>query len=319
MSLSPRLTQLLRDVSAQILDAQRPIRVLRALAWDESVERAFFAAGGGELPRPTYQISTADITRSLERFRELQLLVSGDNGVERFLHDTCDSFATAARMLLAVGTKDFYFHSAELYGRPQSLSVDRKTTNLDLAQHFTQVVDSVVGHVRLPSPLDEEVFSAEDVVPELQQRFAASFPERGIRVEVVDGMVSKAAARVDVVQVKRGARFSRRDLMLLEHHEGDVHLATALNGRAQPVMSFVGFPSPRATGTQEGLAVLTEFFTQCTSVDRLRRIADRTLAIKMAEDGASFVELYRTFRARRHRPRRHHSQPRGRLQRHLLD
>jgi hypothetical protein len=63
-------------------------------------------------------------------------------------------------------------------------------------------------------------------------------------------------------------------------------------------MPFVGFPSPRTTGTQEGLAVLTEFFTQSTSVDRLRRLADRTLAIKMAEDGASFVDLYRAFQGR---------------------
>ncbi|HEX2657542.1 MAG TPA: tyrosine/phenylalanine carboxypeptidase domain-containing protein, partial [Polyangia bacterium] len=298
MSVSERLVQLLRDVSAQILEAQRPVRVLRALAWDERVERDFFAAGGNELPRPTYPIPLADIEKSLERFRDLKLQVSGDNDIERFLRETCDSYATAARMLGTVGTKDFYFHSSELYGRPGSLSFDRKTTNLDLAQHFTQVVDSVAGHARLPSPMDDEVMSAEEVVPELQRRFAESFPGRGIRVEVVDGMVAKAAARVDVVQVKRGARFSRRDLLLLEHHEGDVHLATAINGRAQPVMPFVGFPSPRTTGTQEGLAVLTEFFTQSTSVDRLRRLADRTLAIKMAEDGASFVDLYRAFQGR---------------------
>ena len=74
-----------------------------------------------------------------------------------------------------------------------------------------------------------------------------------------------------------------------------MHVATALNGRAQPVMPFIGYPSPRTTGTQEGLAVLTEFLTQSTSIDRLRRLADRTLAIKMAEDGADFDQVYRFF------------------------
>src|SRR4029077_15427921 len=39
--LVQRSLELLRDVSAQILEAQRPIRVLRALAWDEAVEHAF--------------------------------------------------------------------------------------------------------------------------------------------------------------------------------------------------------------------------------------------------------------------------------------
>src|SRR4029078_2351155 len=104
-------------------------------------------------------------------------------------------------------------------------------------------------------------------------------------------------ARIDVVQVKRGARFSRRDVLQLEHHEGDVHIATALNGRAQPLTPFVGYPSPRTTGTQEGLAVLTEFLTQSTGVPRLRRLSDRTIAIKMAEDGASFLDLFRFLRS----------------------
>ncbi len=298
MTVSARCQDLLRDVSAEILDAQRSLRVLRALTWNAAVEQVFFAAGAVELPKPVYNISVPDVTRSWERFRDLKAKVSGENGIERFLRETCESFATAARMLLAVGTKDFYFHSAELYGRPESLSADRKTTNLDLARHFARVVDGLVGDARLPSPIDDEILSAEEVVPELQRRFAASFPDRAIRVEIVDDIASKATARTDVVQVKRGARFSRRDLLQLEHHEGHVHLATALNGRAQPLTPFVGYPSPRTTGTQEGLAVLTEFLTQSTSVERLRRLADRAIAIKMAEDGANFVELFRFLRAR---------------------
>jgi uncharacterized protein (TIGR02421 family) len=71
-----------------------------------------------------------------------------------------------------------------------------------------------------------------------------------------------------------------------------VHLATAINGRAQPYMPFTGYASPRTTATQEGLAVLTEFITRSTSLERLRRLSDRTLAIKMAEDGADFCQVY---------------------------
>lgn len=297
MTVSARCQGLLRDVSAGILEAQRPVRVLRCLTWSPSVEKDFAQSGGNELPAPTYAIPVGDIVRSLERFRELKLQVAGDNRIERFLFDTCDAFATASRMLLAVGTRAFYFHSAELYGRPASLSADRKTTNLDLARHFANVVDQFAGAGRPPSPLDEEVLTSEEVAPELARRFAVSFPDRTIRVEIVDDIAAKATARIDLVQIKRGARFSRRDLMQLEFHEGDVHIATALNGRAQPLVPFIGFPSPRTTGTQEGLAVLTEFLTQSTGVERLRRLADRTIAIKMAEDGGSFVDVFRSFRA----------------------
>ncbi len=282
------------EVSGQILDAQRPIRVLRLLSWPDEVERAFLAADGRELPRPEYQIAP-EVTDAGGRFRDLKSQLTGDNAIEAFLRDTCDAFATAARMLGAAGTRDFYHHSVELYGRPASLTADRRTTNLDLAQHFRRVVDGVAGRAPIPSPQDELVYTADEVVPLLAQRFARFFPDQSIRVEVVDGIAAKAVAGVDAVRIKRGVRFSERDLAQLAFHEGQVHVATALNGRAQPVMPFIGYPSPRTTGTQEGLAVLTEFLTQSTSIDRLRRLADRTLAIKMAEDGADFCQVYRFF------------------------
>lgn len=268
--------------------------MLRLLAWPEEIERAFLAADGRELPRPEYRIG-AEVTEAGARFRELKARLTGDSAIELFLRDTCDAFATAARMLAAAGTRDFYHHAVELYGRPASLTVDRRTTNLDLAQHFRRVVDGVAGQKHIPSPQDELIYTAEEVVPLLAQRFTRFFPDQAIRVELVDGIAAKAVAGVDAVRIKRGVRFSARDLAQLEFHEGHVHVATALNGRAQPVMPFIGYPSPRTTGTQEGLAVLTEFLTQATSIDRLRRLADRTLAIKMAEDGADFREVYRFF------------------------
>ena len=299
MPISARCLTLLREVSAEILEAQRPIRVLRAIAWDESVERAFFAAEGRELPRPEYRVAP-EVAVSLERFRALKARVMGENAIERFLRETCESFATAARMLGAVGTRDYYFHSVEIYGRPASLTADRRTTNLDLARHFTEVVDGLASAAAIPSPADELTLTAEEVVALLAPRFETFFAGTPISVEIVDGIAAKAVASVDGVRVKRGARFAPRDVAQLEFHEGHVHVATALNGRAQPVMPFIGYPSPRTTATQEGLAVLTEFMTQSTSIERLRRLSDRTLAIKMAEDGADFLELYRFFLSRGH-------------------
>jgi uncharacterized protein (TIGR02421 family) len=293
--ISERLVTLLREASAEILEAQRPIRVLRALAWPDEVEANFFAAGGKELPRPTYKVS-GDLPASLERFRALAARLSGENEIERFLRDTCASMATAARMLGAIGTKEFYFHSVELYGRPASLSADRHTTNLDLAQHFDQVV---AGFALPLEPVDQPVITAEAAVESLRKRFQEFFG-RDIKVSLVDSAVANASASADEIKIKRGALFSARDLMQVEFHEGHVHMATALNGRAQPLMPFVGSPSPRTTSSQEGLAVLTEFLTRSTSLPRIRRLSDRTLAIQMAEDGADFLDLYRFFQGRGH-------------------
>jgi uncharacterized protein (TIGR02421 family) len=295
VAVPERLVTLLREASAEILEAQRPIRVLRALAWPDQVEEQFFAAGAKELPRVTYKISP-DLAPSLERFRALASRLSGQSEIERFLRDTCASLATAARMLASVGTKEFYFHSVELYGRPASLSADRRTTNLDLAEHFDQVI---AGFAPPLEPVDQPVIPAEDAVAALRQSFEVFFG-REIKVTLVDGGVANATASAEEIKIKRGAMFSARDLRQIEFHEGHVHMATALNGRAQPVTPFVGSPSPRTTSTQEGLAVLTEFLTASTSLRRIRRLSDRTLAIKMAEDGADFLDLYRFFQGRGH-------------------
>jgi uncharacterized protein (TIGR02421 family) len=295
VALAERLVQLLREASAEILEAQKPIRVLRSLAWPEDVERRFFSAKGKELPRPAYRVSS-ELATSLERFRALGARLGGQSEVERFLRDTCASLATAARMLGAVGTKQFYFHSVELYGRPASLSSDRKTTNLDLARHFDQVI---AGFAPPLEEVDRPTITAEEAAAQLAPRFAEFFG-RQIRVVLVDGGAANASASAEEIKIKRGARFSARDLRQIEFHEGQVHVATALNGRAQPVTAFIGAPSPRTTSTQEGLAVLTEFLTRSTSLSRIRRLSDRTLAIQMAEEGADFLDLYRFFLGRGH-------------------
>src|SRR5205823_1075776 len=139
-----------------------------------------------------------------ERYRALKARVGGDNAIERFLRDTCEAFATAARMLTEVGTKGFYYHSVEIYGRPASLTADRRTTNLDLAQHFTDVVDGLAGAGVVPSPADELTLSAEDVVLLLTRKFERFFVGTTIKVEIADGLAAKAVAGVDGVRVKRG-------------------------------------------------------------------------------------------------------------------
>ena len=55
--------------------------MLRVLAWDDAVERAFFAGQGRELPRPEYHVP-ANIGEAGVRFRELKAAVRGHNAIE---------------------------------------------------------------------------------------------------------------------------------------------------------------------------------------------------------------------------------------------
>jgi uncharacterized protein (TIGR02421 family) len=294
MAISERLTKLLGEVSGEILQAQKPVRVIPALVWPDEIEQEFFASGASVLPKPSYTVAPG-VSDSLATFQALAGRLRGENEIERFLRETCVAMATAARMLLAVGSKDFYYQSVELYGRPGSLSSDRQTTNLDLARHFEQVVASFAPSL---SSVDQPSLGAEEAAEILRDRFAQFFTGHPVKVRVVDRLAASASSTGEEIRLKADVRFSQRDLRQLEFHEGQVHLATTINGRAQPVLPLIGIASPRTTRTQEGVAVLTEFITGSTSLPRVRRLCERTLAIHMAEEGASFIDIYRYYRER---------------------
>jgi len=294
MPISERLTALLREVSSEITEAQKPVRVIATLDWPDEVEREFFAQNACALPKPTYHVP-AGVADACTAFQNLARRLDGDNEIERFLRETCVAMATAARMLMSIGGRDFYHHSVELYGRPSSLSSDKRTTNLDLARHFEQVI---AGFSPPLSAIDQPSLGAEEAAEILRARFATFFTGHPVKVRVVDHLAASASSTAAEVRLKCDARFSPRDLRQIEYHEGQVHMATTLNGRVQPVIQFIGAPSPRTSRTQEGLAVFTEFITGATSLSRVRRLCDRTRAIQMAEDGASFIDIYRFFRDR---------------------
>ena len=118
-----------------------------------------------------------------------------------------------------------------------------------------------------------------------------------------DGIVADAAAGCDYIKIRGDARFTPREVRLLEVHEGWVHLGTTLNGQRQPVCTFLGKGPPSSTTTQEGLAVLTEVLAFASHPGRLRRLTHRIEGVALAEAGADFLEVYRFFLSEGYEPR----------------
>src|SRR5262249_62051342 len=123
---------------------------------------------------------------------------------------------------------------------------------------------------------DAEPPDAQQAVVLLSGRLSGYFDEgTPVRVRLSDGIVADAAAGCDYIKIRQDARFSPRDVRLLEVHEGWVHLGTSLNGAGQPVCTFLGKGPPASSLTQEGLAVLTEGLTAGSHPGRARAAADR--------------------------------------------
>lgn len=295
----------IRELSDRIVDLQRPIRILEAAKWDDTVRAAFFDGGCRSLPpvTPEYYASRplgfdADEKRAEFHALELEIVrrLGQFNPVSRIMRRICREYQTVVRMLRARGTPEFSALSQELYGSAGDAFYAGEPTLADLGTMMAETL----GNIDRLSHLEAEpkTMDAPAAVDELSRRLARAFRDTGrsVRVELSDGIVADAAAGSDYVKIRRDGRFSERELRVLEVHEGWVHIGTTVNGLAQPVCTFLGKGPPSSTVTQEGLAIIVEIFSLSSHPGRLRRLADRVLAIDMAEKGGTFLDVFEYFR-----------------------
>jgi len=300
----PEYLEALRQLSDRVVAAQQPIRVLDGVAWDASVRDAFFAGRCRRPPpvdadyyraRPLGFDPAATIARFAGIERDAESRLGAEDPAARILVRMCREYEVVVEMLEARGTPRFAPLAAKLYGRATDPVLPGQPTLVDLADVLDHALDRIDTSVFLQrSPRD---LSTEETVAMLQRRLDETMrvDGMGVRVTVDDGIVADAAAGSDYIKLRAGKAFSRQEVDLLEAHEGWVHVGTTLNGRAQPVCTFLGKGTPATSVTQEGLAVLVEVTSLRSHPARLRRITDRIRAIHMAERGASFLDVFAAF------------------------
>ena len=305
--VSEHYTGALRELSDRLVEAQRPIRILDAVNWDDSVRKAFLAADCREPPnidRAYYQSRPLGFDPLAKR-QELHALerdiirrLGQYNSVSQIMRRMCREYATVVRMLEARGTPEFALLSQELYGSASDVFHAGDPTVADLGVMMSAALDNIDQSRFLPE--QPRTIGGEQAVQQLQASLDRGFPESDspVRVKLSDGIVADAAAGSDYIKLRQDAIFNQRDLRILEVHEGWVHIGTNINGKAQPYCTFLSKAPPSATVTQEGLALLTEVFSFCSHPERLRRVTNRIRAIDLAEQGASFLEVIEHFRSR---------------------
>lgn len=294
-----------KTLSDQLIELQRPIRILDAIKWPASAQSQFLASNGQKMPEMDlayYQRIKLDFDpdtlrdRFLGLRREVRRTLGRKDGLGGILCDTIDQYLLVIELLRTRGTVDFGRHSRELYGSARDhLRGDRKSLR-QLGEKLCEIF-SLPAAEHLARPYLKHI-SASSAVDILQQRLGDYFQPGDIRVILSDGIVSDAAAGGDYIKINQDAEFTEFDLQVLAVHEGWVHVGTTLNGRRQPWASWLSVGSPRVTACQEGLAVLMETLTFSSYPRRALKVSDRVVAVDMAEQGADFIEVYRFFSER---------------------
>jgi uncharacterized protein (TIGR02421 family) len=308
--LSP-YESMVRCLSDRLVEAQRPIRVLDAIKWDDDIERHFFENNCRELPpvKRDYYLSRPLPFDPEQKFHELHNIerdirrqLGEFNAPGQIMARMCQEYTEVVRMLTHRGTRAFAESSERLYGSASD-SFHAGDPNLaDLGHMMSDILDHL-SHEAIFGQ-EEPTLDARATVDLLAERLGGYFQDRAnVRVQMSDGIVADAAAGSDYIKIRESARFTPREVRLLEVHEGWVHLGTTLNGQNQPVCTFLSKGPPSSTITQEGLAVITEIFAFASHPGRVRRLTNRIEGVAMAEAGANFLDVYRYFLEEGYHPR----------------
>jgi uncharacterized protein (TIGR02421 family) len=216
----------------------------------------------------------------------------GDDALVRLLRHRVESHRLGSRMLLALGTAEFTTLSREAYGGARTTWLDSDTTNLDFAEHLEKRLGGLPVDIDPDEPRPR-LLDATELVEFLRERLAKRRAPPALDLIIDPELGSKAIAGKKRVRIRADATFELEEARALYLHEVEVHVFTAQNGDAQPILDFMDSGGPLSTRTQEGLAVFAEFYAQALTLSRLRRLVDRVRLVASAEDGANFIDLYR--------------------------
>ena len=297
--------QAIRELSERIVAAQKPIRILDALKWDDEVQEYFFKHKCKKLPEINNEYYlrknplSFDPEKKIQEFREIDRAIRRRlgqySGVGSIMQRMCYEYCRVIDLLLSRGTPQFTEISQSLYGSSEDAFHVGAPTLKDLAALVSSTLTNIKDQVQTEA--DDEKYTSEEAVKMLSERLANYFSEGDkIRVELSDGIIADAAAGADRIKIHKGLKFSLREIRTFEIHEGWVHLGTTLNGMTQPICTFLSKGPPSSTVTQEGLAIITEIFTFSSYPGRLRRLTNRITAVNMAEEGANFFDVFQFYR-----------------------
>jgi len=282
------ISEYLRRISDQIVSAQRPIRILKAINWSPRVHEQFFRSECRELPRPEYAPLGFDVAAKVKELRAIRRQVRGKNPVEEMLRQKCDEFALLAEMLAARGTRRFYELSSRIFGDPSDRFPDVRADNLAIARLWAS----------RPRARDEDLTLSAAQAARMVHRICDPLLGGEVTVVVRSRLTANAAAGATRITLRKGARFSERQVRALAHHEGLWHVLTSLNGFRQPVLRVLGVGLPRHTESQEGAGIVAEYLSGAITDERYIELGERTIGIDMAARGADYLEVYRYLLAR---------------------
>jgi len=199
-----------------------------------------------------------------------------DVNIQYLYEQAINAFTDKIEMLATIGTPKFYYNSLRYFGEPTKKDIDN------------------ARFIMFCEPFEEKEALSIDTKQAMLE-FRKTIKEYGFDCKIA--LTDKIISRILVLNNKRtlyihkNAKFAPSSLKALTQHEIGVHMVTTMNSLEQPLKIFhLGLPV--FTQTQEGLAVLAEYYSGSMTLKRLKELALRVIAINSLGVENSFSKTF---------------------------
>ena len=229
----------------------------------ESEKKKFIKAQG--LYNPTFRYKHLNVNPFLLKRKLMNLPVEeiDDVNIQGLYQEIINSHCDKVELIASIGTDKFLYNSLRYFGEPS----DRDISNAKFILHLNNDQQDF-------GPLMNDSQALKVLHKELD----------GYDFECKIKLSDKLAAKAMVVNsektlyLKKGAKFSTNEIYSLVHHEIGVHMVTTMNANEQPIRLF-SMGMPVNTRTQEGLAIMSEYYSNTLTVKRLKELSLRVIGI----------------------------------------
>ncbi|WP_067148025.1 flavohemoglobin expression-modulating QEGLA motif protein [Pseudotamlana agarivorans] len=183
-------------------------------------------------------------------------------------------------MLEERGTENFLHLSKSLYGSIQP----------DVLEAAEKILTT---YPKASSALQGKRYNSYQFAQYAQEEldyYSEKFPDMELKIEIRDDIAGIMVSKSKLLMNDQMTLDTRRCDALIQH-EISTHILTYCNGKQQPLQQmYEGFEG--YDQFQEGIAVVTEYLVGGLTVNRLRLLAGRVMAVNAMISGATFIETF---------------------------
>ena len=229
----------------------------------EQEKKKFIRSKGSYTPQFKYKHLNINPFMLKRKLMNLPVEEIDDVHIQRLYEQVINAYCDKVELLASIGTDRFLYNSLRYFGEPS----EKDIANAKFILHFKD------EPVKANGVMDDQE-ALKILKKELKQY------DFDCNIKLSDKLAAKAMVvnSEKTLYLKKGSKFTHNEIYSLVHHEIGVHMVTTMNADAQPIKLF-SMGMPVNTKTQEGLAIMSEYYSNTLTVKRLKTLSLRVVGI----------------------------------------